>query len=103
MELGPFNRDNGSRQFDYIVIERCCKIRLCSYYTVGSLSTERWDHGKENLRSRSWKASWTTRRTPQSRYSPTARFGRSEAANAADRDFKKPLTMREDLGGEYGR
>lgn len=27
-------------------------------------------------------------------------FGGSEAA---ERGFKKPLTMREDLGGEYGR
>ena len=24
-------------------------------------------------------------------------------SEAAERDFKKPLTMREDLGGEYGR
>lgn len=24
-------------------------------------------------------------------------------SDAAERDFKKPLTMREDLGGEYGR
>ena len=24
-------------------------------------------------------------------------------SDAGERDFKKPLTMREDLGGEYGR
>ena len=24
-------------------------------------------------------------------------------SEASERDFKKPLTMREDLGGEYGR
>ena len=34
---------------------------------------------------------------------PNGEIRAQGGSDAVERDFKKPLTMREDLGGEYGR
>ena len=34
---------------------------------------------------------------------PNGEIRAREGSDAAERGYKKPLTMREDLGGEYGR